>query len=66
MFKKFKRKSNSDLVITRRNILRIKVACETILNDKTLSNEDKIKIIDLMRMDANYALTTIQHYIKES
>lgn len=64
--KKEKRNQDESLILARRNLLRVKVACETVLNDKSLSEEDKRKIIDLARMDANAALDSLQIYMKKA
>ena len=64
--KKETRNQDESLILARRNLLRVKVACETALNNESLNEEDKRKIIDLARMDANAALNSLQIYMKKA
>ena len=59
-----KKNENGHLVLTRKNILRVKVACETLLNDKSLSSRDRRKMIELIKSDADAALMSLQSYIE--
>lgn len=63
---KEKRSENKLLVHARRNLLRVKVGCEMLLNSDDLNSEDARKLIDLIRMDANAAIFGLHDYMKGS
>lgn len=67
MFKVFRKKKDiNDLIIARRNLFRVIVACKTLLEDKELSEDDKNKIIELMKWDADAGIYSLQRFIEES